>query len=296
MRQRVRAIWSSVRKLRALLIGSSPNNHHCRNISAGFLFVTLLVCFAGCKSPDKPAAPVKSRINATPPATTPPRGKAGEAKLAILLDDLGSDNAAAEQIFALHYPITISVLPEHAHSVGIAEQARRRGYEVMLHLPMQSVGKEQPERQELRPGMSAAEVTALVEQFLGEVPGVKGVNNHQGSQATADTDLMSELMPVLRRHNLFYVDSRTTAATVAYDAARKEGVPAAFRNVPFLDDVENVAAIEKQLALAIRGAREKGEAIAIGHPHPATLQALRAMLPKAKAQSVKLVFISELVH
>jgi uncharacterized protein len=226
----------------------------------------------------------------------PPHGKAGEASLAILLDDLGSDSAAAERIFALHYPITISVLPEHAHSVEIAGQARRRGYEVMLHLPMQSVGKEQPERQELRPGMSATEVTALVEQFLGEVPGVKGVNNHQGSQATADEELMSELMPILRRHNLFYVDSRTTAATVAYDAARREGVPAAFRNVPFLDDVENVAAIEKQLALAIRGAREKGEAIAIGHPHPATLQALWVMLPRAKAQGVKLVFVSELVH
>jgi uncharacterized protein len=285
-----------VRKLHTLLIGSSPNSRHCRNISAGFFFVTLLACFAGCKSPENPAAPVKSRINATTPATTPPRGKAGEARLAILLDDLGSDSAAAEQIFELHYPITISVLPEHAHSVEIAEQARRRGYEVMLHLPMQSVGMEQPERQELRPGMSATEVTALVEQFLDEVSGVKGVNNHQGSQATADADLMSELMPVLRRRNLFYVDSRTTAATVAYDAARKEGVPAAFRNVPFLDDVENVPAIEKQISLAIRGAREKGEAIAIGHPHLATLKALRTMLPEARAQGVRLVFVSELVH
>jgi uncharacterized protein len=293
--QRVRALRSGVRKLPAHLISSSPHNHRFRNIPAWFFFVALLAFFAGCKSPEKPGAPAKPRSNAAPPAKIP-RGKAGEARLAILLDDLGSDSAAAEQIFALHHPITISVLPEHAHSVEIADQARRRGYEVMLHLPMQSVGKEQPERQELRPGMSAAEVTALVEQFLGDVPGVKGVNNHQGSQATADAELMAELMPVLRRHNLFYVDSRTTAATVAYDAARKEGVPAAFRNVPFLDDVENVAAIEKQLTLAIRGAREKGEAIAIGHPHPATLQALRTMLPRAKAQGVKLVFVSDLVH
>jgi polysaccharide deacetylase 2 family uncharacterized protein YibQ len=107
---------------------------------------------------------------------------------------------------------------------------------------------------------------------------------------------MAELMPVLRAHHLFYVDSRTTAATVAYDAARQNGVPAGFRNVPFLDDVENVAAIEAQINLAIRGAREKGEAIAIGHPHPATLQALRAMLPKAQSRGVRLVHVSELVH
>jgi uncharacterized protein len=235
-----------------------------------------------------PAAPV------TPP--TPRRVPSNEAKLAILLDDLGSDRAAADEIFAMPYPLTISVLPEHAHSVEIAKEAERRGYQVMLHLPMQSVGKEQAEPQELHSGMPAAQVSTLVDQFLAELPGVTGVNNHQGSQATSDTALMRELMPVLRERGLFYVDSRTTAATVAYDAARQDGVPAAFRNVPFLDDVEHKAAIEKQIELAVRGAREKGEAIAIGHPHPATLQALREMLPKAQAQGVTLVFVSDLVH
>jgi hypothetical protein len=217
-------------------------------------------------------------------------------KLAILLDDLGSDREAAEEIFALSYPLTISVLPGHAHSVEIAEEAHRRGYEVMLHLPMQSVGQEQPERQELRPGMSGREVSALVEQFLSEVPGVDGVNNHQGSEATADPALMGELMHELHVRHVFYVDSRTSTATVAYDTARHEGLPAGFRNVPFLDDVANVEAIERQISLAMRGAREKGEAIAIGHPHPATLEALRKMLPKAQAEGLQLVLVSELVH
>jgi polysaccharide deacetylase 2 family uncharacterized protein YibQ len=161
---------------------------------------------------------------------------------------------------------------------------------------MQSIGKERSEPVELRPGMSSAQISAVLSEFLAAVPHVQGVNNHQGSQATADSQLMSELMPLLRERHLFYVDSRTTAATVAYDAARRAGVPAAFRNVPFLDDVETVPAIEKQLALAIRGAHEKGEAVAIGHPHPATLQALRLMLPKAKSQGVQLVFVSDLVH
>ena len=226
-----------------------------------------------------------------------PRGNPpGQGKLAILLDDLGSDRSAADEIFALPFPLTISVLPEHPHSVEIAQEANRRGYEVMLHLPMQSVGKEQPEPQELHSGMPASQVSALVDRFLAQMPGVTGINNHQGSQATSDAALMAELMPVLREHGLFYVDSRTTAATVAYDSARQDGVPAAFRNVPFLDDIENKAAIEKQIALALRGAREKGEAIAIGHPHPATLQALREMLPKAQAQGVTLVFVSDLVH
>ena len=136
----------------------------------------------------------------------------------------------------------------------------------------------------------------MVGQFLQNVPGVVGVNNHQGSQATSDAELMSELMPVLRERNLFYIDSRTTSATVSFETAQNFGFRSAFRNVPFLDDVTEVAPVRKQLNLALRGAREKGEAIAIGHPHPATLQALREVLPQAKAQGVQLVFASDLVH
>jgi len=218
------------------------------------------------------------------------------AKLAIILDDLGNDRAAADAIFALQYPLTVSVLPNHTHSVDIAEEAHRRGYQVLLHLPMQSVGNEKPEAQELRPGMTATEVASIVDQMLSAVPAVAGVNNHQGSQATADQSLMSELMPILRDRGLFYIDSRTTAATLAFDAARESGVPAAFRNVPFLDDVPEPVAVRKQLELALREAKEKDEAVAIGHPHRATLQALREILPQAQSQGVHLVFASELVH
>ena len=261
--------------------------------------LALLLCLAaGCKKSEAPP-PAKARPTAGAKAEPPrsfPRANLRQAKLAILLDDLGSDRTAAEAIFALRYPLTISVLPEHTHSAEIAEEAGRRGYEVMLHLPMQSVGKEPSEPQQLRLGMPASQVGTMVERFLSEVPNVKGVNNHQGSEATADSELMAELMPVLHERKLFYVDSRTTAATVAFDIAQRDGVPAAFRNVPFLDDEENVAAIEKQIALAMRGAKEKGEAIAIGHPHPATLAALREMLPKAEHLGVRLVFVSELVH
>jgi len=223
-------------------------------------------------------------------------GKVADARLAIIIDDLGGDRAAADAVFALGYPLTVSVLPNHEHSMDVAKEAHRRGFQVMLHLPMQSVANETPEAQELHPGMPAPEVAALLDQFLQNVPDAAGVSNHQGSQATADTALMDELMPVLRDRQLFYVDSRTTAATVAYDTAQDFGVRSAFRNVPFLDDVAKVAAVRKQLELALRGAREKGEAVAIGHAHPATLQALREVLPQAKAQGVRLVLASELVH
>jgi polysaccharide deacetylase 2 family uncharacterized protein YibQ len=239
-------------------------------------------------------APVTAR--SAPPASLRQGEKNGSARLAIILDDLGNDRAAADRIFALPYPLTISVLPNHAHSVDIAEEAHRRGYEVMLHLPMQSVGNEMPEAQELHPGMPAEDIPVLFEQMMQSVPNASGVNNHQGSQATADSALMDELMPVLQKWNLFYVDSRTTAATVAYDTAQRFGVRSGFRNVPFLDDVAEVSAVRKQLELALQGAQGKREAIAIGHPHPATLQALSEILPQAEARGVHLVYASDLVH
>jgi hypothetical protein len=221
---------------------------------------------------------------------------AGQPRLAIILDDLGSDRGAAETIFALHVPLTLSVLPYHVHSQEIAHEARVHDCEVLLHLPMQSVANETPEQEELRPGLSREETETIVTKMLKSLPEADGVNNHQGSQATANAVLMDELMPVLKDAGVFYVDSRTTAATVAYEAAKRDGVKTGFRNVPFLDDVQNPAAVKRQLLIAIHGAREKGEAIAIGHPHPATLQALRDVLPEAKKQGVRLVLVSDLVH
>ncbi|HWX39337.1 MAG TPA: divergent polysaccharide deacetylase family protein, partial [Candidatus Sulfotelmatobacter sp.] len=131
--------------------------------------------------------------------------------------------------------------------------------------------------------------------MLDTVPYAAGVNNHEGSLGTADQQLMDELMPLLRRHNLFFVDSRTTAATVAETTARAAGVPAARRNV-FLDDEQSVPAIRKQFELAIRDAREKGLALAIGHPHPETLEVLSEMLPEAERKKVQLVFASDLAR
>ena len=239
---------------------------------------------------------VPRAVRAASPVTPRQGEKNGTARLAIILDDLGSDRAAADAIFALPYPLTISVLPNHAHSVEIAEQAHRRGYEVLLHLPMQSVGNETPEAHELHPGMPAEDIPVLFEQMIESVPNATGVNNHQGSEATADPALMEELMPVLQKWNLFYVDSRTTAATVAYDTAQRLGVRSAFRNVPFLDDVREVSAVRTQIELALRGAKEKGVAIAIGHPRQATLEALSEVLPQAEARGVHLVYASDLVH
>ncbi len=216
-------------------------------------------------------------------------------RLAIVIDDLGNDRAQADALFRLSYPLTLSVLPHLPNSGEIAEEAHRRGYQVLLHLPIASTGGEKDESIELHPGMDSSAVGQSFAAMLDTVPYAVGVNNHEGSLGTSDRTLMNELMPLLHEHNLFFVDSRTTAATVAETAAHAAGVPATSRNV-FLDDEQSPGSIREQFALAVRDAREKGSALAIGHPHPETLQVLAEMLPEVARQGVTLVFASDLVH
>jgi hypothetical protein len=226
-----------------------------------------------------------------PAAIAPP----GRPRLAIVIDDLGYDRAQADSLFRLAYPLTISVLPHEVNSDEIAEEAHRRGYQVMLHLPMASIAAEKDEAVELHPGMAAPDVEKTFAAMLDTVPYAAGVNNHEGSLGTADQRLMDELMPLLRERKLFFIDSRTTAATVAETSARSAGVATTRRNV-FLDDQQSVPAIRKQFELAISDARQKGSALAIGHPHPETLEVLSEMLPEAERQGVRLVYASELAR
>jgi polysaccharide deacetylase 2 family uncharacterized protein YibQ len=236
--------------------------------------------------------PVVARVH--PPAIQD--GIKSGPKLAIILDDMGYDRSAADAAFALQFPITLSVIPHLPHSAEVAEEAYRRGDQVLLHLPMEAEpGETKAEPIELRVGMRADQVERDLDSMLETVPHAAGVNNHQGSRATADATLMAELMPALRRRGLFFIDSRTTAATVAYDAAERAGVRSASRKV-FLDDTANRDAILSQIDLAARDATRDGFAIAIGHPHPATIAALREAGPGLESRGIQFVFVSDVVR
>ena len=221
---------------------------------------------------------------------------AASGRLAIIIDDVGYDRAAADAVIALPFPLTISVLPHLAISSDVAEEAHSRGDQVLLHLPMQSeVNGVKQEDIELRVGMSQAQVASAVSGMLDTVPNAVGVNNHQGSLATADPQLMQALMPLLRERGLFFIDSRTDAKTVAFDIAKRDGVRAASRKI-FLDDTDTRKAIVAQIELAARDAARDGSTIAIGHPRPATIAALAEEVPRLESRGVHLVFASDLVN
>ncbi len=141
---------------------------------------------------------------------------------------------------------------------------------------------------------SEAQIVDTLERDLASVPGVTGINNHMGSAATADPRVMQAVASVLARRGLFFVDSRTTISTVARDAAEDAGVPSVSRRV-FLDDEATVEAVKRSLDELVRRATEEGAALAIGHPHPATLEVLERELPKLKGRGVKLVRVRDLV-
>lgn len=218
-------------------------------------------------------------------------------RAAIVVDDLGQDLQAAEKLLALPYPLTFSVLPKLRYSVKTAEEAHRAGHEVMLHLPMEPQPGEHPSpgAGEILTSMSSEELARVLAADLETVPYAAGVNNHMGSRATAHFPLMTAVMDALRERRLYFVDSRTTATSVALDAARRRGLPAFYRSV-FLDDTETVPYTLGQLRTFRRVVEEQGVALAIGHPYATTIAALSRFLPELEKEDIQLVPPSELVR
>ncbi len=212
--------------------------------------------------------------------------------IALIIDDLGYRLDTARRVIALPARLTCAIIPGTAHGREIAALARRRGQEVMIHLPMESPFKS-PDVPEyttmIRAGMSRADVERRIRDAVRDVPGARTVNNHEGSAATADGELMFHVMQTLKSLNLGFVDSGTTAGTVAWRVARDSGLRWGRRDV-FLDNDRALEAIEGEFARAVRVATRRGVAIVIGHHHfPATLDVLERRIPEAERAGVEFV-------
>lgn len=229
-----------------------------------------------------------------PSPELPPLKK--QPRVAIIIDDMGYDRALAEKFIGLNAGLTLAILPHSPHQQAIARLAHAHGAEIMLHLPM-----EPSEYPEINPGpgalltsMSPDELLNVLEENLQALPHVKGVNNHMGSKMTAHSEQIYQVFSVLKRRGLYFIDSRTTEASVCQPSARLLRLPFAQRDV-FLDHVQDPAFIRKQVRELVRVARQKGEALGIGHPHAATFNTLRDVLPELR-QQVELVPASYLVR
>jgi polysaccharide deacetylase 2 family uncharacterized protein YibQ len=216
--------------------------------------------------------------------------------ISILIDDIGDRLGPGRQAVELPGPVALAFLPLTPHAAALAQAAHARGKEVLLHLPMQAV-----EPGPLGPGavtldMDKAQFLRTLEADLASVPHLVGVNNHMGSLLTQHPGHMTWLMQALkRRGNLFFVDSRTSAATVAEQMAQESGLPVLRRHV-FLDHDRSLAAVEAEFERLLILARRQGHAVAIGHPYPSTLAVLRARLPQLKAAGIELIPLTEMIR
>ncbi|HQN38518.1 MAG: divergent polysaccharide deacetylase family protein [Acidobacteria bacterium] len=238
----------------------------------------------------RPAPAPRETPRVTPRATPRPAG----GRIALVIDDLGRRPSDLATIAALGVPVAHAVLPYEPHSAAMAAAAAAAGAEVLLHLPMEALDGEDPGPGALRLGMDDAALAAATRAALAAVPEAVGINNHMGSALSADRRAMAVVLGVARERGLFFLDSRTTAATVGFRLARELGVPAAERQV-FLDDSLSAADIEAELERLRALALEEGSAIAIGHPHPVTFAQLAAEVPRAQAAGVRFVRLSELL-
>ena len=221
----------------------------------------------------------------------------GQGTVAIIIDDMGSSMQEAKSLMAISAPLTFSIIPGLGKDREVAEAAHARNHEVMLHMPMEP--KDYPQRRLEKNGLlmtdSDDEINKQVNEYLRVIPYAVGANNHMGSRFTENEPKMQDVLQILKGRGLFFIDSVTTPHSVGLKLAREMGVKTAARNV-FLDNVQDVAAIRKQIQQLARLAVKRGSAIGICHPHRATIQALAEELPVLQKAGIMFVYASELVR
>lgn len=215
---------------------------------------------------------------------------AGKAYMSIIIDDLGQSPERDSRTLALPGPVTMAIMPDTPHATDFARQAHKAGKTVILHMPMDPATGPYA----WHPGLPIEELARRLDSALLKVPYAAGLNNHMGSRMTAQREPMAWLMGELQRRHLFFVDSRTSAATVAAAEAQAQGLAHVSRDV-FLDDVRTTEAIIGQLQQGVALARKQGSAVLIGHPYPQTLEVLERELPRLKGQGVILIKLPQMI-
>ena len=232
-------------------------------------------------------------VEKIPPEPLPPlRGIIG-----LIIDDFGYRNDDVSRGF-LDIPakLTFAVIPGHEHSRSFSKNAVSAGYEVIVHMPMENIGKTFGEEEfVLMNYFQDNELVRRVKEALGHIPEANGLNNHQGSRATETPRLMRLLAGVLKDENKFFIDSRTTTNTLAEETMRQFDVPTNRRNI-FLDNELDEEKIYVQLIQLTDVAERKGIAIGIGHVKPQTLAVLKKHIPELQQKGFKFEFVSKLVN
>jgi hypothetical protein len=231
------------------------------------------------------------------PAVAPPKLLPSRPRIAIIVDDLGLDKQVVEELLRLQAPVTFSILPFQQYSRRVAERAHAQGKEIILHLPMEPRGFPLKDPGEGGLFVTMGETKELARQLkkdLDAVPYISGVNNHMGSRFMEHEAVVRVVLNELKKRRLFFLDSGTTDRSMGYKLARELSLKAGTRDV-FLDNETGPKNMETQLNQLMKIARSRGKAIAIGHPYPTTVAALKGMIAKIQKAGIKIVPLSQVL-
>ncbi len=214
-------------------------------------------------------------------------------RIVFVIDDVGHNKRYADMLFSMNQPVTLAILPGVAYSKYFAEEAKRRGIETILHLPLEPEDQEDPGPGTITVNMDANEIKDTLKKDIASVPGVIGVNNHMGSRATRDRGLMYLILKELRREDLFFLDSMTHPDSVAHDVAYAVGLPSLKRDV-FLDNEDDFNYVTERINEVAQVAKQTGQAIAIGHVRKNTLSAIKQAIPRLEKEGFELSTLKSL--
>lgn len=214
--------------------------------------------------------------------------------VAIIIDDIGNNPDLGNRAISLPGPVTYAILPHTPSGFQLAKKAYYTGKEVMLHAPMESVHKKSLGQGGLTLSMSKEEFLTTLRDNLSQVPFLAGVNNHMGSLLTQHSEPMAWFMDEIKNRDMYFVDSRTSPASIAANVASELDIPYLIRDV-FLDNEQSLWSIHKAFNQLLSIARNEGSAIAIGHPYPATLSYLAEAIPTLEKQGITLIPVSEML-
>jgi polysaccharide deacetylase 2 family uncharacterized protein YibQ len=215
-------------------------------------------------------------------------------KLCLIIDDVGYGGRITKKLLKLDYPLTLSVLPHAPYAKKIAKKAYLKGFEILLHLPMEPDNSSILEPFTIKTGMGKRKVSDIISKALLILPWAKGVNNHMGSKVTRDKKMMKIILGSIKEKKLFFIDSRVTPDTVAYDIALEMGVPCGYKTL-FLDSNESYEEIKETLEDLMFFSKKNGWAIGIGHVKYNTIKVLKEMLPEIEKSDIELIYASEIV-
>lgn len=215
-------------------------------------------------------------------------------QIAIIIDDLGYNLTHGIATARLPGALTLAVLPQSPNGIAIAELGHQQGKLIMVHTPMSNLQKLPLDTGGLTEHMSQQEFSDTLYRNLDSIPHTQGLNNHMGSYLTQLEQPMQWLMETLARENLFFVDSRTSPESIAWETAQNYQVPSRKRDV-FLDNQRTHQAIGEQFDQLLRIAKRRGNAIAIGHPYPETIEFLADVIPSLPQLGVELVPVNRLI-